>query len=155
VHSNLCASSVCPCCSAPIDRWRDHALRCRVGRGVAVTHRHVSTRDTLFRLVGGWARCGAGTPLSGPCQGWKAGGQTFGLGIWGEGRDLYVDVVESSSIASSNVQAFAPGAAALHRIRAVACNCLQGGVLARDFICSFKEALINQSIIEPRGPISS
>jgi hypothetical protein len=40
----------CPRCGQSMDRWGDHAVQCRVGRGVAVTFRHNAVRDVLFRI---------------------------------------------------------------------------------------------------------
>eukprot|EP00884_Botryococcus_braunii_P016683 jgi/Botrbrau1/3699/Bobra.0008s0026.1 len=40
----------CPRCGQDMDRFGDHAVQCRVGRGVAVTYRHNAVRDILFRI---------------------------------------------------------------------------------------------------------
>eukprot|EP00884_Botryococcus_braunii_P002612 jgi/Botrbrau1/12351/Bobra.0239s0003.1 len=40
----------CSRCGQEMDRWGDHAVQCRLGRGVAVTFRHNAVRDVLFRI---------------------------------------------------------------------------------------------------------
>jgi hypothetical protein len=110
-------------CSDPefqgnLDRWGDHVLHCRVGRGVTVTHWHKSIRDLLYRLVvgcGSWA-VGPGLAvvreqhLSFPVRVPGAEGRRPNLLFrnFEDGGDLFIDVVGSSSLVSSNVEVFAP-----------------------------------------------
>jgi hypothetical protein len=34
-----------------MDRWGDHAVQCRIGKGVAVTYRHNAVRENLYRMA--------------------------------------------------------------------------------------------------------
>jgi hypothetical protein len=88
-----------------MDRWGAHALPCRVGKGVSVTHRHNSVRNILFRLGKGMGLDVVREPHF-PVRVPGAEGRRPDLLFqnWEDGRDLFTDVVGSSSLASSNVE---------------------------------------------------
>lgn len=104
--------AVCPCCSSPMDRWGDHAVQCRQGKGVAVTYRHNVVRDLLYRLAKDLGLDVAREPHF-PVRVPGAEGRRPDLVFreWEGGRDLYLDVVGSSPLSATNVVGFVPGGA--------------------------------------------
>jgi hypothetical protein len=42
------AGTPCPRCGLCMDQWGDHAVQCRMGRGMANTYRHNAVRDILI-----------------------------------------------------------------------------------------------------------
>jgi hypothetical protein len=105
--------AICPCCSLPMDRWGDHAVQCRVGKGIAVTYRHNAVRGILYRMA---KELGLDVvrethfPIHVP--GAEGRRPDLLLKEWEGGRDLYLDVVGSSPLAGTNVGAFAPSGGA-------------------------------------------
>eukprot|EP00884_Botryococcus_braunii_P006641 jgi/Botrbrau1/15979/Bobra.0375s0004.1 len=92
----------CPRCGQEMDRWGDHAVQCRVGRGVAVTFRHNAVRDLLFRI--GMEVAAVGTrepPLPVRVVGFESHGPDLVFLDWDGGWDLYVDVMGTSPLAAS------------------------------------------------------
>jgi hypothetical protein len=96
------AGTPCPRCGLCMDRWGDHAVQCRVGRGVANTYRHNAVRDILIR-----AGKEVGTvvvrepPLPVRVPGFEARRPDLMFQDWEGGRDLYIDVVGTSPLAPS------------------------------------------------------
>eukprot|EP00884_Botryococcus_braunii_P000089 jgi/Botrbrau1/10080/Bobra.0355s0033.1 len=96
-------------------RWGDHAVQCRVGRGVANTYRHNAVRDLLFR-VGKEVETVVvrEPPLPVRGLGFEARRPDLIFQDW-EGRgDLYIDVVCTSPLAPSYGRGgagFVPGGA--------------------------------------------
>eukprot|EP00884_Botryococcus_braunii_P021563 jgi/Botrbrau1/8090/Bobra.0230s0015.1 len=106
----------CPRCGQDMDRFGDHAVQCRVGRGVAVTYRHNAVRDMLFR-VGKEVEAVVTRepPLPVRVVGFETRRPDLVFLDWDGGRDLYVDVVGTSPLAASHLAgggAFLPGGAA-------------------------------------------
>jgi hypothetical protein len=102
--------ALCPCCSYPMDRWGDHAVQCNQGKGVAVTYRHNSVRDILFRIckeLGIAVEREPSFPVRVP--GAEGRRPDLLLKVWEGGKDLYIDVMGSSSLAVSNMRGFEPG----------------------------------------------
>eukprot|EP00884_Botryococcus_braunii_P012645 jgi/Botrbrau1/21381/Bobra.0216s0003.1 len=84
----------CPQCGQGTDRWGDHAVHCRVGRGVVVTFRHKAVRDVLFRIGKDLeAVVTREPPLPLRAVGFEARRPDLLFLDWDGGRDLYVDVV--------------------------------------------------------------
>eukprot|EP00884_Botryococcus_braunii_P022052 jgi/Botrbrau1/8530/Bobra.0029s0034.1 len=94
----------CPRCSQEMDRFGDHAIQCRVGRGVAVTYRHNAVRDMLFRIGKEVeAVVTREPPLPVRVVGFETRRPDLVFLDWDEGRDLNVDVVGSSPLAASHL----------------------------------------------------
>eukprot|EP00884_Botryococcus_braunii_P022923 jgi/Botrbrau1/9314/Bobra.0111s0038.1 len=114
--------------------WGDHAVQCRVGRGVANTYCHNAVRDILFRMgkeVEAVVIREPSLPVRVP--GFEARRPDLMFQDWEGGRDLYIDVVGTSPLAQSYGRGgagFVPGEAAA---RAAA------GKLA-----SYREVLVRQ-----------
>jgi hypothetical protein len=124
----------CPRCGQNMDRWGDHAVQCRVGRGVAVTFRHNAVRDVLFR-IGKEVEVVVTRepPLPVRVVGFEARRPDLLFVDWDGGRDLYVDVVGTSPLAASYWAGggdFVPGGAATRAA---------GGKVA-----SYREVLLRQ-----------
>eukprot|EP00884_Botryococcus_braunii_P023020 jgi/Botrbrau1/9401/Bobra.0252s0026.1 len=110
------AGTLCPRCGMCRDRWGDHAVQCRVGRGVANTYRHNAVRDILFR-VGKEVEAVVVREPSFPVRvlGFEARRPDFMLQDWEGGWDLSIDVVGTSPLAPSYGRGgagFVPGGAA-------------------------------------------
>eukprot|EP00884_Botryococcus_braunii_P023541 jgi/Botrbrau1/9871/Bobra.0080s0006.1 len=92
----------CPRCGQDMDRWCDHAVQCRVGRGVAFTFRHNAVWDALFRIGKEVeAMVTREPPLPVRVLGFEARRPDLMFADWDGGRDLYVDVVGTSPLAAS------------------------------------------------------
>lgn len=95
------AGSVCPCCSALMDRRGDHALQCRVGKGVLVTHCQSSIRGLLYRLGRELGLAMVRKPhIAVRAPGTEGRRPDLLCRNWEDGRDLYIYVVGSCSLAS-------------------------------------------------------
>eukprot|EP00884_Botryococcus_braunii_P009844 jgi/Botrbrau1/18861/Bobra.177_2s0021.1 len=85
----------CPWCGQEMDRFGDHTVQCRVGRGVAVTSRHNAVRDLLFRIGKEMeAVVTREPPFPVRVVGFETRRPDLVFLDWDGGRDLYVDVVE-------------------------------------------------------------
>lgn len=105
--------SPCPCCSEPLDRWGDHAVQCRYGKGVSATSRHNAVRDVLFvmgRRLGLDVEREPHFPVRVPGAEGRRPDLIFKN--WVEGKDLYVDIAGSSPLCLSNLACFSAGGAA-------------------------------------------
>jgi hypothetical protein len=87
-----------------MDRWGDHAVQCRQGKGVGVTFRHNAVRDILFRICKELGLDVVREP-SFQVRGWGAEGRRPDLLLkdWEGGKDLFVDIVGSSSLTVLNM----------------------------------------------------
>eukprot|EP00884_Botryococcus_braunii_P009078 jgi/Botrbrau1/18171/Bobra.53_1s0039.1 len=96
------AGTPCPRCVMCMNRWGDHAVQCRVGRGEANTYRHNAVRDILF-----WMGKEVETmvvrepPLPVRVLGFEARRPDLMFQDWEGGRDLYIDVVGTSPLSPS------------------------------------------------------
>jgi hypothetical protein len=83
-----------------MDHWGDHALQCRVCKGVAVAYRYIAVRDILYRMAKELGLDAVESPISlFVSPGRRGDDLTYCLRIGRRGRDLYLDVVGSSSLA--------------------------------------------------------
>jgi hypothetical protein len=103
----------CPRCGLCMDRWGDHAVQCRVGRGVANTYCHNAVRDILIRVGKEVVR---EPPFPFRVLGFEARARRPDLMFqdWEGGRDLYIDVVGTSPLEPSygrGAAGFLPGGA--------------------------------------------
>eukprot|EP00884_Botryococcus_braunii_P013457 jgi/Botrbrau1/22111/Bobra.0206s0037.1 len=105
-----------PRCGQEMDRFGDHAVQCRAGRGVVVTSRHNAVRDLLFRIGKEVeAAVNREPPLPVRVLGFETRRPDLVFLDWVGGRDLYVDVVGTSPLAASYWAGggeFVPGGAA-------------------------------------------
>eukprot|EP00884_Botryococcus_braunii_P022983 jgi/Botrbrau1/9369/Bobra.354_2s0024.1 len=133
----------CPRCGQDMDRFGDHAVQCRVGRGVAVTYPQNAVQDMLFRIGKEVeAVVTREEPLPVRVVGFETRRPDLVFLDWDGGRGFYVDVVGISPLAASNLAgggAFLPGGAAA---RAAA------GKLA-----SYREVLLRQPPVSFSAPL--
>jgi hypothetical protein len=82
-----------------MDVWGDHAVQCRVGRGVAIMYSHNVVRDRLFRIL--QVLVGREPQFRVQIPGIEAHRPDLVFFDWEHGRDLYADVVGLSPLALS------------------------------------------------------
>eukprot|EP00884_Botryococcus_braunii_P006632 jgi/Botrbrau1/15970/Bobra.0294s0008.1 len=165
------AGSPCPRCGMCMIRWGDHAVQCRVGRGVANIYRHNAVRYILFR-VGKEVETVVvrEPPLPVRVLGFEARRPDLMFQDWEGGRDLYIDVVGTSPLPPSYGRGgarFVPGGAGARAaagklasdreillrqpprlvFRPFSCETLGGLGDAAEELLSRLQGLVNQAVV--------